>query len=317
MRPAVRNNKLQKLSNNTREIVPVHCDQQQSNASFAIDYRNSAITPNNAAAVYSKPALKSVLRGKSSMIQKYSGAVAHSSYNVNDKTSRGNSSYNTVISKPKRFTNFSHVNTTRQSIETEASNLLRARNISVDTESRLTGQLTINPQTTKGWTKTDLLNTIETALENAAKNFEEFEGLTGKFKTTHEKLVTIDKENAMIRYHLRTLNDLLSVLLPFKNQELYKRKPSLRKINTEENTDPGYIQQVVSQNYDKWFGYYKTDFEHYQKRLDEIKDPVYQVKISNRISELDKLIHDYKKRILHLQDQDKIYKYVFFITNYY
>jgi len=158
-------------------------------------------------------------------------------------------------------------------------------------------------QNNKQPTKKELIEMIEVALLNADKNIEEYYKV--EVKDTINKLKLAKKENVMIRYHLKTLSELLGQLLPFKNQELYRKQP--KKPSTNKNPK---VNQIISENYLQRLNYYETEYFNSLKRWNQVKDPEYKLALKNKCLDLDKEISKTKKKIEIYKNNDKITNYV-------
>ncbi len=185
---------------------------------------------------------------------------------------------------------------------------IRKRNVSHLVTARPSVDLNVTEtmacQSGRLWTKSELLETIERALEESDKDFTD----PDKPGTAAEKLYGLGRKNRLMRHHLRTLNELLSALLPFKNDELYRRKrtPQTAEANKSE-TGP-----LLAQNCEKWLEYYKVEFEHYAKRIAQVKDPAYLQLLKDTCVTLDEEIARVQRQCLIRIREDRLYRYVHF-----
>ena len=160
----------------------------------------------------------------------------------------------------------------------------------------------------KKLTKEDVLERIRVEFENAHENFEEYEVFKAKCKTIKEQVNLAKKDNIMVRYHIKTLSDLITQLLPFKNDELYKNHQEMRA----ESTNKDKIEEGISKNYIKRQNYYEIEYWNQLKRLNQVKDPQYRIALKKQCLDLDKEINMMRKRIENYKNKDRIYEYVFY-----
>lgn len=165
-------------------------------------------------------------------------------------------------------------------------------------------------------TKTEILGAIEKAIEDADKNFAEFKTAGDKFRAEPERLAALSNENSLIRYHLRTLNRLLDILLPLNAEDKLWRGKQLpaTTLNVLIDSTPE-MSLLLSQNYGKWLAYYRAEHQSYAKRTAQIGDPTYVPRLKSKCAELDAGIESLAGRARQRQQEERLYQYVFCDVN--
>lgn len=93
-------------------------------------------------------------------------------------------------------------------------------------------------------------------------------------------------DNALLRKELKILNSNLTELIEQIKDYNIKKKP-VKEINIEQHMK---AQSEELNNFDKWTKNLYYEYEHLQKRLDMISDPLYPNELKRKVNDIDNRI---------------------------